>query len=322
MLQMPMVAPDPEHKLRVQPNAYKVPTCDTVDGVSITSSSSVSSECDGLDRPSPYVSAMNDCGFPVAPTKVGDPAQQITRHIDMETVGEGYAYVTCNKKHGAGDGDNASCRGFDFDAIPPGLGSMTEMEGMDDSKLGGQSQDVLQASNSECTTVMLNNLPSRCSPQELLELIDDLGFKDTYDFFHMPMRSNRTQNNGFAFLGFKKASTVNLFSQVAVGVRVRANSAKHLQVCAAHLQGVTSGKAHFICPNGKADVRGQAGGQRVAAQLSPAKVEMSTLASRPSLPGAANDPSFSLDSYRPRLQALLLKKLSAGVVTDEMLAVA
>jgi len=50
-------------------------------------------------------------------------------------------------------------------------------------------------------TVMLKNLPSRCTANEVLSCVDDLGFKNKYDVSYMPKRPG-VQNLGYMFIRF------------------------------------------------------------------------------------------------------------------------
>merc|ERR1712107_11433 len=55
--------------------------------------------------------------------------------------------------------------------------------------------------DAQVSTVMLKNIPPRCSQGEVLSCMCDHGFQDKYDMFHMPKRPNHT-NFGFAFVHF------------------------------------------------------------------------------------------------------------------------
>merc|ERR1712137_1375597 len=59
-------------------------------------------------------------------------------------------------------------------------------------------------------TVMVKNIPCRCSQEEFLDCIHSLGYKGKYGTFHMPGRSKR-QNFGYAFLQFHESADACLF---------------------------------------------------------------------------------------------------------------
>eukprot|EP00929_Paragymnodinium_shiwhaense_P004389 TRINITY_DN10530_c0_g2_i1.p1 TRINITY_DN10530_c0_g2~~TRINITY_DN10530_c0_g2_i1.p1 ORF type:complete len:224 (+),score=64.38 TRINITY_DN10530_c0_g2_i1:100-771(+) len=57
------------------------------------------------------------------------------------------------------------------------------------------------------STLMVKNLPSRWSSEEVTRVIDEeLGFGGTYDLFYMPRRSSseKSQALGYAFINFKE----------------------------------------------------------------------------------------------------------------------
>mmetsp|Transcript_47485 Transcript_47485/g.101574 ORF Transcript_47485/g.101574 Transcript_47485/m.101574 type:complete len:423 (+) Transcript_47485:100-1368(+) len=54
------------------------------------------------------------------------------------------------------------------------------------------------------TTVMLRNIPNRYTQGSLLSLIDDNGFKGSYDFVYLPMDFRNGVNLGYAFVNLLK----------------------------------------------------------------------------------------------------------------------
>jgi len=53
------------------------------------------------------------------------------------------------------------------------------------------------------TTVMLRNLPSFFTREMLVGLLDSLGFKNQYDFVHLPVDISRLSCLGFGFINFR-----------------------------------------------------------------------------------------------------------------------
>eukprot|EP00929_Paragymnodinium_shiwhaense_P112035 TRINITY_DN80287_c0_g1_i1.p1 TRINITY_DN80287_c0_g1~~TRINITY_DN80287_c0_g1_i1.p1 ORF type:complete len:214 (-),score=30.92 TRINITY_DN80287_c0_g1_i1:211-852(-) len=97
------------------------------------------------------------------------------------------------------------------------------------------------------TSVMIQNIPSRATAQEMMCKIDDLGFHGHYDFFFLPCRASNvtgklTQcNQGFAFINFKQPTTSERFMEVLRAERVTLrSSSKMLCACYAHVQGTAA----------------------------------------------------------------------------------
>eukprot|EP00929_Paragymnodinium_shiwhaense_P008824 TRINITY_DN11279_c0_g1_i2.p1 TRINITY_DN11279_c0_g1~~TRINITY_DN11279_c0_g1_i2.p1 ORF type:complete len:219 (-),score=44.94 TRINITY_DN11279_c0_g1_i2:475-1131(-) len=94
------------------------------------------------------------------------------------------------------------------------------------------------------TSVMIRNLPSRATEEEIMEKVDSIGFCGTYDFFFLPRRSNGYQgghgrvNQGYAFINFKSASVTLCFLETVAkaNLMLRA-SPKVLNACYARVQG-------------------------------------------------------------------------------------
>eukprot|EP00929_Paragymnodinium_shiwhaense_P120217 TRINITY_DN92125_c0_g1_i1.p1 TRINITY_DN92125_c0_g1~~TRINITY_DN92125_c0_g1_i1.p1 ORF type:complete len:277 (+),score=78.37 TRINITY_DN92125_c0_g1_i1:92-832(+) len=92
------------------------------------------------------------------------------------------------------------------------------------------------------TTIMIKNIPSRANAQELLDAIDELGFKGTYDFFYLPDRVPKRGppvNYGYAFINFKHSQCSADFQEAVAtqNVSLRASS-KYLTTSLADVQGV------------------------------------------------------------------------------------
>eukprot|EP00929_Paragymnodinium_shiwhaense_P095591 TRINITY_DN567_c0_g2_i3.p1 TRINITY_DN567_c0_g2~~TRINITY_DN567_c0_g2_i3.p1 ORF type:complete len:224 (+),score=43.56 TRINITY_DN567_c0_g2_i3:86-757(+) len=91
------------------------------------------------------------------------------------------------------------------------------------------------------SSLMIQNVPSRATAQDVMEAVNSLGFKGMYDFFYLPDRvPNRGQpvNPGYAFINFKDCKTSATFAEsiAEAGVTLR-NSPKTLTVSPANVQG-------------------------------------------------------------------------------------
>lgn len=91
-------------------------------------------------------------------------------------------------------------------------------------------------------TVMVKNIPCRCSQDEFLDCVHDLGFEGKYGAFHMPGRSNR-QNFGYAFLQFRESADACKFFEKMSGIRIGGRkSQKRIVVVPADVQSLTGTK--------------------------------------------------------------------------------
>eukprot|EP00927_Polykrikos_kofoidii_P065612 TRINITY_DN6134_c0_g2_i1.p1 TRINITY_DN6134_c0_g2~~TRINITY_DN6134_c0_g2_i1.p1 ORF type:complete len:234 (+),score=27.18 TRINITY_DN6134_c0_g2_i1:44-745(+) len=87
------------------------------------------------------------------------------------------------------------------------------------------------------TTVMIRNLPCRCTRAEVLDAVHDLGFSRECVFFHMPFRSGAKQNQGYAFVGFRDPEVCLSFRDAVTGYRLNSRkSSKTLSVMPAKVQ--------------------------------------------------------------------------------------
>lgn len=91
----------------------------------------------------------------------------------------------------------------------------------------------------ECRTVMIRNIPCRCSEEEVLAAVHELGFRG-HNYFHMPWRGTRekVQACGYAFIGFEDTETTRRFAAAMTGyVFANRNSLKVVQIVPAHIEG-------------------------------------------------------------------------------------
>jgi RNA recognition motif-containing protein len=99
-------------------------------------------------------------------------------------------------------------------------------------------------------TLMIKNIPCRCSKEEVLGAIRELGFAKQYDFFYLPMRRSQQQNFGYAFISLSDSAVVHLFRERFEGyVFKRRKSRKLVTVVPAHIQGYKSNLEFFSKTN-------------------------------------------------------------------------
>jgi len=108
---------------------------------------------------------------------------------------------------------------------------------LDDTRFGHVDPET-----SHFTTVMLRNIPNRCTRKMLIERLDD-GFRGTFDFVYMPIDFSKHCNMGYAFINFKEPHTCRMFIMAFHGVKSKVcllscNSAKVCEVTYARLQGL------------------------------------------------------------------------------------
>eukprot|EP00929_Paragymnodinium_shiwhaense_P081992 TRINITY_DN43031_c0_g1_i5.p1 TRINITY_DN43031_c0_g1~~TRINITY_DN43031_c0_g1_i5.p1 ORF type:complete len:271 (+),score=39.38 TRINITY_DN43031_c0_g1_i5:46-858(+) len=96
------------------------------------------------------------------------------------------------------------------------------------------------------TTLMIQNLPSRCEREDVLNAMNQLGFQDSYDFFHLPVRNLRlkSQNFGYAFVNFLDPLVAQRFSEAVNNGSMQIRN-KCVSAVPAHIQGVVDLREHF-----------------------------------------------------------------------------
>ena len=97
-------------------------------------------------------------------------------------------------------------------------------------------------------TVMIRNIPCRCSAEEVLRAVDSLGFAGTYDFFYLPMNRRHKQGIGYGFINFIELGTAVRFKDATWGYRFPGRrSTKQVEIAVAQLQGRAEVEAYFSC---------------------------------------------------------------------------
>jgi RNA recognition motif-containing protein len=102
----------------------------------------------------------------------------------------------------------------------------------------------------EMTTLMIRNVPCRLTQVELLQLLDENGFEDRYDFLHLPvaapMQRAPTSNLGYGFINFTEPEFAKDFQTTYEGSRLGVScSAKECVITSAHIQGLAANLRHF-----------------------------------------------------------------------------
>jgi hypothetical protein len=98
------------------------------------------------------------------------------------------------------------------------------------------------------TTLMIRNIPSRLSQQDLVMELGDLGFAGTFDFLYIPMDKSTCANVGYAFVNFIESSWAGKCMERFQGhcfTRCRRGPARVARVSVAHLQGLDKNLEHY-----------------------------------------------------------------------------
>ena len=92
-----------------------------------------------------------------------------------------------------------------------------------------------EAHDGPVTTMMIRNLPNRLQPKQLMLLMEEIGWADTYDYVYMPQDRKSGACKGYAFLNFYRPEHADSFpDMVAQGSWTK----KKLVVTPARCQGV------------------------------------------------------------------------------------
>jgi hypothetical protein len=96
-------------------------------------------------------------------------------------------------------------------------------------------------------TVMMRNLPNRITEAQLISEIHGAGFRDTYDFMHMPLDPDTKVNRGYVFLNFTSPENAWKFRLHFEGRQIsRFNSSKIVAVVPAALQGYNANQTNQV----------------------------------------------------------------------------
>lgn len=99
-------------------------------------------------------------------------------------------------------------------------------------------------------TLMICNIPCRITQQQLVDVINGMGFRGTYDFLYLPTggRSSSvgSSNLGYGFINFMDPATADPFTQAFTHYQFEGTSStKVCNVRPAHIQGLENNIHHF-----------------------------------------------------------------------------
>jgi len=111
-------------------------------------------------------------------------------------------------------------------------------------KRDNSDQNVAIDDLDSITTLMVKNIPSRCTQDELVALLEDLGFIDRVEFLYLPTKSQ--QNLGYAFVGLLSPDFAAEFCKKMTGTQFKnRKSRKTITVLPARIQGARDTMEHF-----------------------------------------------------------------------------
>jgi hypothetical protein len=99
-------------------------------------------------------------------------------------------------------------------------------------------------------TLMICNIPCRITLQQLVEVIDSMGFAGKYDFLHLPIGGGSSagsrSNLGYGFINFADPVDAEPFRKAFMNYQFEGtSSAKVCTVRPAHIQGLENNILHF-----------------------------------------------------------------------------
>lgn len=97
------------------------------------------------------------------------------------------------------------------------------------------------------TTLMIRNIPSRYTQNDLMVDMKDKGLGGVYDFLYMPMDKGTSTNVGYAFVNFIHPSYAQTCMQLFQGHRFKRprSGGKIASVSVAHIQGLEKNMQHY-----------------------------------------------------------------------------
>eukprot|EP00930_Biecheleria_cincta_P062368 TRINITY_DN4784_c0_g1_i4.p2 TRINITY_DN4784_c0_g1~~TRINITY_DN4784_c0_g1_i4.p2 ORF type:complete len:243 (+),score=51.74 TRINITY_DN4784_c0_g1_i4:86-814(+) len=85
--------------------------------------------------------------------------------------------------------------------------------------------------------VMIQNLPCRCTQEEIAAAVDELGFGAYVNYLHLPRKAPGGRNCGYGFIGFISPELTQKFRDVFEGYTLKSRaSSKQLKLKPAHQQ--------------------------------------------------------------------------------------
>mmetsp|Transcript_83926 Transcript_83926/g.238030 ORF Transcript_83926/g.238030 Transcript_83926/m.238030 type:complete len:235 (-) Transcript_83926:101-805(-) len=96
------------------------------------------------------------------------------------------------------------------------------------------------------TTVMVRNIPSRYTAEELIADFHERGFEGGFDFFYLPIDFKNGRNRGYSFVNFRSAGLAADFAAAFNGHQLtRYPTQKILEVSPALTQGLDANVIHY-----------------------------------------------------------------------------
>lgn len=113
-----------------------------------------------------------------------------------------------------------------------------------------RAADYYRPASDGDTTMMIRNIPCRCTKEDILWDINALGFEGQYDYFYLPQGRRRQCNLGYAFINFKMPAFATNFQIRMHGQRLAtkrrcSNSQKVCEVTSAAIQGLEKNLERF-----------------------------------------------------------------------------
>jgi len=97
------------------------------------------------------------------------------------------------------------------------------------------------------TTVMIRNIPNRCSQRELINELDSVGFAGCFDFLYIPLDLGTMSNVGYAFVNFTHPQYASRCMEILPRHHFKRQRkvGKGVAVSAAHMQGLEANLKHY-----------------------------------------------------------------------------
>lgn len=97
------------------------------------------------------------------------------------------------------------------------------------------------------TTVMIRNIPNRCSQRELINELDSVGLAGCFDFLYIPLDLGTMSNVGYAFVNFTHPMYAARCMEVLPKHHFKRQRkvGKGVAVSAAHMQGLDANLKHY-----------------------------------------------------------------------------
>jgi len=112
------------------------------------------------------------------------------------------------------------------------------------------AETAVQSIGKDVTTVMVRNVPSRYTSEELVMEFVNEGFEN-FDYFYLPIDFNSKRNRGYAFINFHSPIFTQQFTLAFHGRKLtRYRTKKVLEITTAVTQGVEENTAKALSKAG------------------------------------------------------------------------